>query len=1089
MASEFDLPITGLQKTEKKETSEFDAPIVGLKSVVVKDQEQPQAATPKSEFDLEVKLPANYKFNADAQVQRIKQEPIKFEETYKNPENLKVIRDYAEARFGESGKQKPNESDEAYAKRWATSMRQVEWNTTLNAVPELNWLSNAKQEDVVKAARAHNLFEKIPSWYEEGGQPGIRPFAEATLSAVSEPTNILSAGVGAGARYAVARQAIKNTLATRLKAAGIGAAAETVIGVGQNVVDQSIRRKTGVQADEFDLFQMFIAGGLSAFGGGAEAYAGTATKNIKTSKAELEDKLASKKKPTKADPDTEKVVEAFTKSNDEVLKEFDIFEGRAVLNKLSPETELTQAEIRKDINRRAIEVAKYVMILAPEYQPKQGQKVSDAVRNVFMSIDNIDDDVIDASLKRAGITPTEFADATRTTVADAANVMQSYSTLSRTLKKVASLDPEAERLVKEFYGKDQEAVTAMGTTLNAVRRLERESKALVVSGIATTIRNVLGTGTALTFDAAAKLLDGTLYTTGKAIKGVTTGTYQPGDLTRGLKDTVKDSFATLGYLTDAGLTAETVDALLKNNPNLNNKLFSALQESNKSDLSTVARVANTLNVAQDAYFRRAIFAASVQRQLNRVGIDMFDVLANNKNVPVDVLKNATDEALKATFSYMPKPQKATEKTGEAFFEGLASGFVKEIEKFPGASLLIPFPRFMANAMAFQYRYSPFGATSGMSDIARGAMKIAKDEEGGMAALNRGLEKFSKGVIGTSAIYAAYKYRLENQDTEWYNIKNEDGSTVDIRAIFPIGPYLAVGDFIAKQKLGRPEDAKLSELAETIVGMKLPAGSQATLLNSLPELIAGAEGSKIDKAKIALGRALGDFAGRFVTPGKPVFEYLDLFDEEAQIARDPNVIQGPVTEDRSVFLQSAKQRVMAKLPGLKEDLPEFQPYFSEKAPVRAGEFFNSLTGVRVTPERNAVESEFVKLKLDPYAFFGSTGDKIYDRAFIKNAVPKVENIVGNLLKSDRYSQFTTDQKRIAVRNNMELALGIARAQTEAGMMTQDIDRVYKMRFDKLPSVVRRAINEMYATDNEGKTLEENKDYRQVFKYEALVQRFR
>jgi hypothetical protein len=1072
MASEFDLPITGLPK-----------------SVVVKETEDALKPKPQSEFDFEVKLPANYKFNADAAVQRIKkEEKIPFEDLYKKPENLQVIREYGETRFGESGKQKPDESDEDYAKRFMTAMRQVEWNTTLNAVPELNWLSNAKPDQVAKAARAHNLYDKTPSFYEEGGQPGIRPFAEATFSAISEPTNILSAGIGAGARYAVAREAIKNTLATKLKAAGIGAAAETVIGVGQNVIDQSVRRKTGVQEDEFDLFQMAIAGGLSAFGGAIEAGTGVARKNIKTSKQELAEKLAGKKKIAD-DPATVKLNEAFEKSQDEVLKEFDIFEGRKVLDSLSPQTELTQAQIRTDINRKAIDVAKYVMILSPDLRPKEGQKVSDAVRTVFNTIDSIDGDVIDAALKKADLTPQQFADATRTTVADAANVMQSYSALSRTLKKVASLDPEAQKLVDEMYGRDHEAVSMMGNGLRAINRLERESKALVVSGIGTTIRNILGTGTALTFDAASKLIDGALYTTGKAITGLSTGKYTPGDLSKGLNQTVGDAFATFGYMGNAGLTAETVDQLLKNNPNLSSQLFSALQESDKADLSKVARAANTLNMAQDVYFRRAIFAASVQRQMNRVGVDMFDVLANNKQIPVDVLKNATDETLKATFSYTPKQQKAAQRGAEAMAEGLAHNFVNFFEKIPGGSLMVTFPRFMSNAMAFQYRYSPLGAAAGMGDIANGARRIAKDEDGGLAQLNQGLGKFSKGVVGTAAIYAAYKYRLENQDSEWYNVTNEDGSTVDTRALFPIAPYLAVGDFLAKQKLGRGEDAKLTELATSIMGMKMPAGTQGTLLDTLPQYLSGAEGKDVDKLSIALGRMFGDFAGRFVTPGKPVFEYLDLFDEEAQLARDPNVMQGPVTEDRGLFLQSAQQRVMSKIPGLKEELPTFQPYFSNQAPVRAGEFFNSLTGMRVTPPKPVVEKEFVKLNLDPYAFFGSTGDKVYDRAFIAASVPRVESMVGNLINSDRYKSYSVDQKRIAMRNNMEMALSIARAETQAKMTSADKDRVNKMKFDKNPAVVRRAINELYAQENNGKTLEEAKDYGQVYKYEALIQRYR
>ena len=1069
MASEFDLPIVGLPKKPV-------SPAVEQTAAIIK--------TPEESTTSEFNLPIANKKPADLQVQRIKkEEEIPFESLYKSPENLKVIRDYGEVRFGESGKQKPGESDEDYAKRFMTAMRQVEWNTSLNAIPELNWINNAKPEEVVKASRAHNLYEKVPSFYEKGGQPGIRPLAEATFSLLSEPTNILSAGIGASARYAVARQAIKNAISTKVKAAGLAAGAETVIGAGQDVISQDIRMKTGVQ-EEFNYTQLVIASGLSAFGGALEAATAVGKKPIKTTKQELADKLEGKKTVAKDDPATTQLKNAFDKSQEDLLNEFDIFEGRRTLDAVSPPTDLTQAQIRTDINRKAIDVAKYVMLLAPEYRPAQGQKVSDAVKNVFMSMENIDNDVIDAALKKANLSPVDFAQATRTTVADAGNIMQGYSALARTLKKVSEIDPEAQRLVDEMYGRDHEAVSMMGNTLRAINRLERESKAIVVSGIGTTVRNVMGTGTAMTFDAASKLIEGSLYSTGKALSGLATGSYQKGDLSKGLNDTVKDAFSTFGYMADAGLTAETVDLILKNNPRLQNQLFSALQESTTQDLSKLARVVNTFNVAQDVFFRRAIFASTVQRQLNRVGIDMYDVLANNKTIPVDVLKNATDETLKATFSYMPKQQKAKQKGAEAIAEGLAHDFVNFFEKIPGGSLAVTFPRFMANAMTFQYRYSPLGAAAGMGDIANGARRVAKGEDGGMAQLNQGLTKLSKGTVGMAAIYAAYKYRLENQESEWYNVKGEDGSTVDIRAIFPIAPYLAVGDFIAKQKLGRPEDAKLTELAASIAGMKMPSGTQGYLLDQLPQFIAGAEGKEADKVSTALGRIVGDFVGRFTTPGKPIFEYLDLFDQEGQIARDPNVVEGD-----SRFMQTAVQRVMGKLPELKEDLPEFQPYFSEKAPVRAGEFFNTLTGVRVTPERPRIEREFVALNLDPYAFFGSTGDKVYDRAFIKQSVPLVEQRLNALLDSDRYQKFTLDQKRMAVATNMQETLGIARAITQAKMTGADVDRVNKMRFNKLPPVARRAINELYAAENNGVTLDEAKDYGKVYKYEALIQRYR
>jgi hypothetical protein len=1108
-------PGSTVQITGAPADIEADFPVVDVKdnkqdAFPVVDVKEQQGAEEFPVVDVEKKTP--FKYQEDPEIQRISGTPeerkqksifggldttsnveareIPFKDLYTKPENLKVIKDYAEARYGESGKQKKDETDEDYAKRWMTSMRQVEWNTTINAIPELTWLDNAKKDDVLKAARAHNLFNSVPSWYSKGGQPGVRPFAEAFFSAATEPTNIASFGVGAGVRYAMASQAIKNVLSSKLKAMGVGAAIETGLGVYQSAKDQDIKRQTGVQRDQWDKVQFGISALLGTLSGAADV-ASTVAKPIKLSADRFEAELAGRRVPVKEDEQLAKIKELFSKSQADLDKNFDIFEGRKVLNALSPETELTQSSIREDINKKALEVAMYVMYREPQYLPKEGQRVSQAVQNVVANLDTLDVNVFEDALARANISSTDFANSILTTASDSGKVLNSYSQLKKVINKLSEIDPEAKAKLDAIAAADEGVTTLLGSFINGVRRLERESKAIVVSGLGTTARNILGTGVGLTFDAGAKLVENTLYAGGKALNALATGNISAEATGRGLVNVIRDSFATLGYLSDAGLTKETVDALLKRNPSLQKQIFTALQESGTQELSTLAKTVNTLNVAQDVFFRRAIFASSVDRQLKRIGLDVKDVLANDKVIPVDILKTATDETLKATFSYVPKQQKAGKKTLEATSETIASKFVDFFEKLPSGSLWVTFPRFMANAVAFQYRYSPFGASSGLSDIARGAKRLnteSIDDEVGQALIEKGMTKFARGVTGTAAIYAAYKYRMENQDSEWYNYKRDDGGTVDLRGVFPIGPYMAVGDYIAKQKLGRTEDAKFGELAEAIVGMKMPAGTQASMLDELPNIIAGTEGKATERAGKAIGRIVGDFAGRFTTPAKALFEYFDAFDKESQIARDPNIVEGQGEFWKSAQ-QAAVQRVMAKIPGLKEKLPEFQPYFSEKAPVRAGEFFNSLSGVRVTPQKNEIEREFVKLKLDPYAFFGSTGDKVYDRAFIKTSVPYVENRITGLIKSDRYQGYTLDQKRMAMATNLQETLGMAREITQAKMTASDRDRVNTMKFNKLPAVARRAINELYANDHGGESMDKAKDYGQVYKYEALIQQFR
>jgi hypothetical protein len=85
--------------------------------------------------------------------------------------------------------------------------------------------------------------------------------------------------------------------------------------------------------------------------------------------------------------------------------------------------------------------------------------------------------------------------------------------------------------------------------------------------------------------------------------------------------------------------------------------------------------------------------------------------------------------------------------------------------------------------------------------------------------------------------------------------------------------------------------------------------------------------------------------------------------------------------------------------------------------------------------------------------------------------------------------TLNQRKIALTNNMQLAMGYGREITQAKMSMSDRDRVNKMTFNRLPQQKRLAINELYATNNDGRTLDEDKAYDQVYKYEALLETFR
>jgi hypothetical protein len=144
-----------------------------------------------------------------------------------------------------------DESDEDYVGRWMTAMRLVEWNTGMNAVPELNWIYNANDQDLLKASAAHQLYERVPNFWEEGGESAFKALGEGVLGVLSDPTNLTSFGVGAFAKYKAAREGIKFALKDKLKTVAAIGTLEGAVGSGQAAVEEQIKVETGIK-DEID---------------------------------------------------------------------------------------------------------------------------------------------------------------------------------------------------------------------------------------------------------------------------------------------------------------------------------------------------------------------------------------------------------------------------------------------------------------------------------------------------------------------------------------------------------------------------------------------------------------------------------------------------------------------------------------------------------------------------------------------------------------------------------------------------------------------------------------------------------------------
>ena len=1026
-----------------------------------------------------------------------------FAQLYEDPNTFKKINDYAIARFGKAGLPLPEESKEEYVKRWASHMRMLSTGNLISGTQELSYLNSASRADLLKAKDAYDLFENTASAFSPKGQQGFKPVLDVLGSVLSDPTTAISLGAGTLAKSAflqkASQQGFKAALASRLGATAVtavpaveggGGATSKVLEVKRTITtdaaqlaeikdilptlssEDQAKIKPDVDALEAKVNagvsgkEVALAGAIGAVGGtletGALLLAGRAARGRPTA---LQDVLEGRKKPVETvSPKVE--VKATDPTEKSLEDAYDIFEGRKLLNAQGEPTSIAEMQIRNDVNKKATEIAGEIWSRVPDLAPAADQKVSDAVKNVFLNIDKIDNVVLEDALAKAGVTAEEFARMNRTTAGDAGRTLQAYSVLARIQNKLKSIDPAAAKEVDLMYG-GRNALTSAFTGLKDLgMRVDRELKALMVSQLATTIRNGFSGAAVVTLGTASEAIESALYRAGKTAYELGSGKPVTGSFTGGVKGVYEDAVRTAFYLGQKDLSSDVTEALLAGSPALRNRILRTAGEAGNMELSKVAQVANTFNVAQDAFFRKAIFTSSVEKQLSRVGIDMYDVLAQGKNVPFDVLKNATDEALAATFSKMPTK-------GPMFH---AVKFIEELG--PIGSTVIPFPRFMANAMTWTYKHSPMGMLSGSADVTKGATMLAKGDEAGQRYLTQGLENVSKGAVGTSAIYAAYKYREENQDTSWYDIKNPDGSLVDARALFPMAPFLALGDYLVKFNKGRTDEFSTKEFLEAMTGFKAPAGTYSWLGDKFSESLSNmqtGEGSADKKIATFFGEWAGEYFGRALVPAQQLSDIIGAIDRDETLPRDAYQIK-PGEEG---FLSSAQQQLMKRTPVVKQQLPEYQPATREQAPFNDSGPLKMFTGITIKQSPTILEEEITRLKVPNNKIFTSTGDKIVDANARKVMAPLLIQTFDAVRDTDFYRQAGQDTQKIVMQNLLgwvqKNAKDIAVKTSEAEAFAEGKQaRLFEVKYSSLAPEVKRATAEFYK-QNTKQDLAETKDY--------------
>jgi len=617
-----------------------------------------------------------------------------------------------------------------------------------------------------------------------------------------------------------------------------------------------------------------------------------------------------------------------------------------------------------------------------------------------------------------------------TSLSEAGRSLQAGSRVGQLLAAHGSFTKEQRKALKAAFSSPDGTVLAHESLMDAFNKFGRIRRSLMTITPATTARNIFSGLTNVTFATGANTIESIVYNMGRM---ATDKNYSFG---KGLRDIYLDSFGLLTNLVMSNRTAGRAftDAALINHPTLMRKLLRNNAEFGEGkNLPEIANFLNGLNIASDGFFRRALFSYELDKRFRRAGLEGFkDVMLEGKTIPSEYLEKAAEETLKGTFSY-------SFKRGKGRSEHLAASFIDFVETVPAGTVLFPFARFMANSIAFQFQYSPANtAMAAMNMVSTATANMFRKEKDKAKLDYAGLSQaFSRGAVGTAALYAAIKIRSEQQENPYWKLTIGD-SDIDTRPLFPIAPYMLLADLIIKTGGFEDEEVKavikdgltegsaplgIKEIAEGIAGLNMRSTGQLPMFDALFGLAQKDEtGGYFGEDKV--GTAVGEFmSAYFKTPFVGTNFVKDLmasFDQTEAVIRDTKAgVEGLGFQERatSSFGESFKQ----VLPVAGQQALGLEPAPVRNFALRKGPAFRQNTlakqtlGTRMELPPTEIEREMNALGLPEWQTFRPSGDRVADSytryAHSKHAL----GVIRGIMTSDMYKDMSRGERSVLMNN--------------------------------------------------------------------------
>jgi hypothetical protein len=685
---------------------------------------------------------------------------------------------------------------------------------------------------------------------------------------------------------------------------------------------------------------------------------------------------------------------------------------------------------------------------------------------------------------------------------------------------VQTFEKEGSAGVRRFLEKadaitDDVQVGAAGRVLNGLRSADGLRLAFMTSQTGTTMRNTVSGVARVGIDAVTKAMD-------RGISKVL-----PGDKSLVGKAN-EDVFSVLFGITNKK-EAMAIEAVFKSGFSAKaSQMFRELQDivdatNMKSGVKldkmrAIGANLNALNQASDNMFKRAAFVGSLKRQLNE--LFSAEIRAGNKTKAdfkefnlrdivregrfkgffsttegKGILDKAVEDAL--YFTYQKTPDSPT-----------ARAIINGIHKAPFLTTsLVPFPRFIANAMRFTYEYSPLYL------LDAGFVRYAAKNQDNY-------EELSKALVGTGFLMGAVAYRMsEHAGENWWEGKMADGSTYDLRPFFPAAPFLFVGDLVARafdndiskmsvagfkpfEDQDRPLYGDRNELADAIQalsGTQFKAGTQLYALDmALRDVMAEDDPQKVQRMLTA---AAANIINTYSIPMTMLQDTYNTFaaPDDARIVKDTN---------SSDMLSFGINRSLARIP-MNYKIEE---YLSELLGTRASEIYQSPTraedlrrttpfsrqvyGVLYNERKNRFEKELAENKISRRIVYAKTGIPEAD-ALIAQFMGEyiTDYVVPAIEQSDVYDGLTREGKKDFLKRVIQeyrsdiMDIVTYNSKQDVYKERFGFDPMKKAAFNKVPKVDQERALQVYH-DNHGEPKDgEMYDYTKLLYYAKYLRQMR